>query len=97
MQTSQWKSNRIQQLDRRSNWPAVIVLTVAPLFFSACGEKPQQPPVPQTAPSLPEPTQSEPAKLFQQQRSALDKAKAVEQALEKGSEESRQEMERQAQ
>ena len=89
MQSTQFK---MQQADRRSNWPAVIVLTVASLLLSACSEKPQQPPVPQI-----EPTQPEPAKLFQQQRSALDKAKAVEQTLEKGSEESRQEMERQVQ
>jgi len=67
-------------------------ITAAVLLFSSCGEKPQQPPVPQTTPA---PT--EPAKLFQQQRSALDKAKGVEQTMEKSSEESRQEMERQAQ
>ena len=67
-------------------------ITAAVLLFSGCGEKPQQPPVPQTTPA---PT--EPAKLFQEQRSALDKAKEVEPNLEKSSEQSRQELERQTQ
>ena len=71
---------------------ASIILTAMALLVTACGEKPQQPPVPQTAPAPPPPT-----KLFQEQRSALDKAKGVEQTIEKSSEESKQEMERQAQ
>ena len=69
-----------------------IALFAAALIFSGCGEKPQQPPAPQVTPAKPEP-----AKLFQEERSALDKAKSVEQTMEKSSEESRQEMERQAQ
>ena len=77
--------------------PAVIVLTAASLFLSACGEKAQQLSAPQAAPTPSEPAQPEPAKLFQPQRSALDKAKAVEQTVEKNSEESKQEMERQTQ
>ena len=76
---------------------AIIVLTVAPLLLSACGEKMQQPSAPQSALTPSELAQPEPAKLFQPQRSALDKAKAVEQTVEKSSEESKQEMERQTQ
>lgn len=77
----------------QSNLPQVfIILTVTTLLLTACGEKPQQPPLPQTAPAP-----NEPAKLFQEQRSALDKAKGVEQTIEKSSEESKREMERQAQ
>lgn len=81
-----------------------IVLTVAALIFSACGEKPQQPPVPQTAPSQeiapsqePAPSQNAPEKLFQQERTMLEKSKGVDQTTEKSSEELRQEVERQAQ
>ena len=76
--------------ENQSTFPQVFtILTAMALLLTACGEKPQQPPVPQTAPA--------PTKLFQEQRSALDKAKGVEQTIEKGSEESKQEMERQAQ
>lgn len=71
---------------------AAIVLTIAALTFSACGEKPEQPPVPQTKPS-----QDEPAKLFEQERTVLEKSKTVDQTTEKSSEELRQEVERQAQ
>ena len=77
--------------------PALMILTAIVLILTACGEKPQQPPLPKTAPAPTEPAPTEPAKFFQQQRSALDKAKGVEQTIEKSSEESRQEMERQAQ
>jgi len=56
------------------------------LMLAACGEKPQAPP-PQTAP----------AKLFQQEREALEKAKGVEQTGAKSAEDLRQEAEKQAQ
>lgn len=72
-------------------------MAAATLVFSACGEKPQQPPVPETAPANPAPNQPEPIKLFQQERSALEKSKSVDQTTEKSSEELRQEVERQAQ
>ena len=72
--------------------PAAIALTITTLIFSACGEKPQQPPVPKTSPAKPEP-----AKLFQQERTVLEKSKGVDQTTEKSSEELRQEVERQAQ
>lgn len=80
------------QPNQESSRKIFIALTVTALFFSACGEKPQQPPAPQIAPAQPEP-----AKLFQQERSVLDKAKTVEQTVQKSSEESGKEMERQAQ
>ena len=62
-------------------------LTVAVLFsmaltLAACGEKPQQP--------------APPAKLFQQERGALDKAKGVEQTVTKSAEDLKQEEEKQA-
>ena len=68
-----------------------FALSTAILFFSGCGEKPQQPPTPQTITSQPAP-----AKLFQQERSTLDKAKGVDQTTEKNSEQLRQEVDRQA-
>ena len=74
-----------------------IILTAMALLVTACGEKPQQPPVPQTTPALTNPAPPLSTKLFQEQRSALDKAKGVEQTIEKSSEESKQEMDRQAQ
>ena len=46
----------------------------------ACGEKPQQPPAPETPP----------VKLFQTERTALDKAKAVGQAADKAAEDVKQ-------
>ena len=70
----------------------ILAPSIALLFFSACGEKPHQPPAPQTTP-----TKTEPAKLFQQERSALDKAKGVDETTEKNSEQLRQEVDRQAQ
>ena len=65
----------------------VTAMALTTLTLAACGEKPQQAPVPKT----------EPAQLFQQERSALEKAKGVELNTEKGTEELRQEVERQAQ
>ena len=61
----------------------VVLLTVALLV--ACGEKSQQPPPPKTAPAPP----------FQQQRSALDKSRGVDQTVQKSSEELRQDVEQQ--
>ena len=65
----------------------VMAMAMTALTLAACGEKPQQPPMPQT----------EPAQLFQQERSALEKAKGVELTTEKATGELRQEVERQAQ
>ncbi len=50
------------------------------LGLAACGEKPQQPPAPETPP----------VKLFQTEREALDKAKAVGQAADKAAEDMKQ-------
>ena len=69
----------------------VLAASISLLLFSACGEKPQQPPAPQTNTS-----KTEPAKLFEQERSALDKAKGVDETTEKSSEQLRQEVDRQA-
>ena len=63
-----------------------VALIVTALSLAACDEKPQQPPVPETAP----------AKLFQTEREALEKAKAVEKAVEKSTEELRQQVEQQS-
>ena len=65
----------------------VMAMAMTALTLAACGEKPQQPSMPQT----------EPAQLFQQERSALEKAKGVELTTEKATGELRQEVERQAQ
>lgn len=63
-----------------------VTLIVTALSLAACGEKPQQPPVPETAP----------VKLFQTEREALEKAKAVEQTAEKPTEDLRQQVEQQS-
>ncbi len=65
----------------------VTAMVLTALTLAACGEKPQQAPVPKT----------EPVQLFQQGRSVLEKAKGVEIITEKGTGELRQEVERQAQ
>ena len=62
------------------NWQTVVALTVTVLTIAACSEKPQEQPVPESAP----------AKLFQAQREALEKARAVELAAEKHAEEMKQ-------
>lgn len=67
-------------------WLSGVTLIVTALSLAACGEKPQQPPVPETAP----------AKLFQTEREALEKAKAVEQIVEKPTEDLRQQVEQQS-
>ena len=64
-------------------WPMGIAMIA--ITLSACGEKPQQPATPQVAP----------VKLFQEERTALDKAKGVESTTNKGSEELRQDVEQQ--
>lgn len=64
----------------------VIALINIVLTLAACGEKPQSPP--------PQPV---PPKLFQQERGALEKAKGVEQTQAKGTEDLKQETEKQAQ
>jgi hypothetical protein len=61
-----------------------IALTAAVLILTACGDKPQ-PPAPQNPP----------AKLFQQERGALDKAKGVEQTEAKSAEDLKREEEKQ--
>jgi hypothetical protein len=58
-----------------------IALIVAVLTLAACGDKPQ-PPAP-------------PAKLFQQERGALDKAKGEEQTEAKSAEDLKREEEKQ--
>lgn len=63
-----------------------VALIVTALALAACGEKPQQPPLPETAPT----------KLFQSEREALEKAKAVEQVTEKSAEDLRQQVEQQS-
>lgn len=68
------------------SWLSGAVLIVAALALAACGEKPQQPPAPETAP----------VKLFQSEREALEKAKAVEQITEKPTEDLRQQVEQQS-
>ena len=60
---------------------AVIALLSMALTLAACGGKPQQP---------------APAKLFQQEREALDKAKGVEQNVTKSAEDLKREEEKQA-
>lgn len=63
-----------------------VALIVTALALAACGEKPQQPPLPETAPT----------KLFQSEREALEKAKAVEQVTEKSAEDLKQQVEQQS-
>ena len=82
-------SNALKKISRARAQPVhglLSAMAAMALALTACGENPQQPPVPKTAPD----------QLFQQERSALEKAKGVEQALEKQAEEAKQEMERQA-
>lgn len=74
-----------------------IVLIAMALAISACGEKPQEPPAPETSSAQPAPATPEPIKLFQQEQSVLEKSKGVDQITEKNGEELRQEVERQAQ
>ena len=50
------------------NWPTIILLLLTLLASAGCREKPQEPPLPE----------SESAKLFETQRAALEKAKAVQ-------------------
>lgn len=63
-----------------------VLLTCGALMLAACGEKPQQPPVPET----------QPAQLFQSEREALEKAKAVEKTVEKPNDDLRQQVEAQS-
>lgn len=67
-----------------NSWSGTAALLTL-IFLTACGEKPQQAPAPQTAPAHP----------FQQQQSVLDKSRGVEQTLQKNSEEQRQDLEQQ--
>lgn len=60
-------------------------LSAATLAITACGEKPSKPPLPKT----------EPAKLFQQQHTALEQAKKVEQTGIKNAEDLKQNVEQQ--
>ena len=50
------------------NWPTITLLLLTLLVSAGCREKPQEPPLPE----------SESAKLFETQRAALEKAKAVQ-------------------
>ena len=50
------------------NWRTIILLLLTLLVSAGCREKPQEPPLPE----------SESAKLFETQRAALEKAKAVQ-------------------
>lgn len=61
------------------------ILGAATLATTACGEKPSKPPLPKT----------EPAQLFQQQHTALEKAKKAGQAGEKNAEDLKQNVEQQ--
>jgi hypothetical protein len=61
-----------------------FTVITAILILSACGEKPQ-----------PAAQQAQPAKLFQQEREALDKAKRVEQTEAKSAEDLKREEEKQ--
>ena len=69
----------------RYNWQTGIVLLVAVLAIAACGEKPEEPTAPESASP----------KLFEAQREALEKAKAVELEVEKRAEALRQQEEQQ--
>ena len=60
--------------DRICNWQAAVVLTLAISGSVACGKKVEEPPL------------SESDQLFQSQREALEKAKAVELAAAKHAE-----------
>ncbi|MEJ1958900.1 MAG: hypothetical protein WDM70_05150 [Nitrosomonadales bacterium] len=64
-----------------------FVLITATLILAACGEKSQ--------PAEPSASQSAPTQLFQQQRDALDTAKAVGQTEAKSTEEIKREEEKQ--
>ena len=55
------------------NWHTIILLLLTLLASAGCREKPQEPPLPE----------SESAKLFETQRAALEKAKAVQAELAK--------------
>ena len=50
------------------NWPTITLLLLTLLVSAGCREKPQEPPLPEL----------ESAKLFETQRAALEKAKAVQ-------------------
>lgn len=65
---------------------SAIISSGMVLALAACGEKPQAP-APQPAP----------AKLYQQERDALEKAKGVEQTQAKSAEDLKREVEKQAQ
>ena len=80
MQSTPNKTNGI------GGWLTDAALIMTALTLAACGEKSQQPPIPETAP----------AKLFQSERAALEKAKAVEQITEKSAEDLRQQVEQQS-
>ena len=82
-------SNALKKISRARAQPVhglLPAMAAMALALTACGENPQQPPVPKTAPD----------QLFQQERSALEKAKGVELSTEKAADELRQEVERQA-
>ena len=72
---------KLKQMSGLLRNSALITLT---LILAACGEK-SQPPAPQTPP----------AKLFQQDREALDKAKGVEQTVGKSADDLKREEEKQ--
>ncbi|MDO8412606.1 MAG: hypothetical protein Q7S51_02330 [Gallionellaceae bacterium] len=69
-----------------AKWQTMSML-ITVMMLTACGEKPAQPPTPQSAPAHP----------FQQQQSVLDKSRGVGQNQQKDNEELRQNVEQQTQ
>ena len=68
-----------------------VIIALVMVALPACGEKPQQP-APLAEPAKRSPA---PAKLFQDERTTLDKAKMVDDTVDKSSEALRQEVEQQ--
>lgn len=62
-----------KEINLMRNWYALVLLLITLLASTGCREKPQEPPLPE----------SSSGKLFESQRAALEKAKAVEAELAK--------------
>ncbi len=65
----------------------MVSIITTPSILLGCGDKPTSPPPPKI----------EPSKLFEQERSTLEKAKGMEQQLNKNTEQLKQDVEKQAQ
>ncbi|MEQ1814289.1 MAG: hypothetical protein ABL860_07570 [Candidatus Nitrotoga sp.] len=77
---------KIFHLKEIKNALIMAVMIATSSILSGCSDKPTSPPPPTI----------EPSKLFEQERSALEKAKGIEQQLNKSTEQLKQDVEKQS-